>query len=203
VARRRRRRRHLAANPHRRRRHHHRNPVARRRTYRRRRHRNPFGISTSGITGQLTRGAKNGLGVLTGRVTSRWLPDLTGLSTSIASSSMGSGVATLALAGLQLASGILVGMLVKGMAGGEFASYVVAGAFDGVYEDVATSFSGSVPVIGKYLGGYSHSLPAVAGRALGGYSRTPTAATARGGMARVGSAALRRIGVGAAARVAR
>lgn len=169
----------------------------------RRRRRNPFGFSTAGIMGQVKRGASNGFGVLVGRVGSRALPDLTGISTSISSGGMGSTTATAALAAAQLASGILLAMLFKGF-GSEFANYIVAGAFDGVYEDVATSFSGSVPVIGKYLGGYSSTLPALARASIGGYSRSvPRTVSPAGGSARVGPSGLRRIGVGAAARVAK
>lgn len=142
----------------------------------------------------------NGAAVLAGRVVSRAVPDLTGISTMIASGSMGSSTATLALAGLQLAAGILVGGLIKG----DFGAYMIAGAFDGVYEDVATSFLNTTTVPGKYLGGYSRPLN-LAARAVAGYSRSgvPPAAAAGRAAGRVGAAALRRIGIGAAARVAR
>lgn len=147
--------------------------------------------------GQVKRGAVGGLGVLAGRVSSRYLPDVTGVSKMIAGGSMGSGVATAALAGAQLVSGILFAMLVKGFVGAEVAARMVDGAFDGVYEDVATSFTGTIPVIGQYLGGYSSTLPALAQASLGGYSR-PAAVGVRGYATpgRAGGTALRRIGIG-------
>jgi hypothetical protein len=175
---------------------------------RRRHRRNPFGISTGGIMGQLKRGATNGLGVLIGRVGSRALPDLTGISGTIAGSSMGSSVSTAALAGAQLASGIIVAMLAKAVGGGELGAMIVAGAFDGVYEDIATSFSGTIPVVGQYLGGYSSTLPSLAQAAVRGYSNprvagygaaATRAATGGGGNNR---GSLRRIGIGGG-RVAR
>lgn len=173
-----------------------------RRHARRRHRRNPFGISTGGIVGSLKRGATGGLGVLAGRVGSRLLPDLTGVSSAISGGGMGSVTATAALAGAQLAAGVIVAMLAKSAFGSEAGALVMAGAFDGVYEDIGTSM-GSVPVIGPYLGGYSATLPVVAQAAIRGYSRT---AAVRGYGASAGKAqgrsALRRIGIGGG-RVAR
>jgi hypothetical protein len=171
----------------------------RRRTYRR----NPFGFSIP----NLRRGAMNGAGVLLGRLGSRALPDMLGIGNMIAGSSLTSATATIALAGLQLAAGIVLGGFFRGELGG----YIIAGTFDGVYEDVGTSFFPNTTFPGKYLGAYSRPLNAASAAAIRGYSsstaaltpgnpRNPGSAPLAG---RVGPAGLRRIGVGAAARVAR
>lgn len=129
-----------------------------------------------------------------------------GVGNMIAGSSMTSATATIALAGLQVASGIILASFIKGRMG----ENIIAGTFDGVVEDVGTSFFPNTTFPGKYLGGYSRPLNLAASAAVRGYSGSPaiTAGTPRNPSSapmagRVGAAALRRIGVGAAARVAR
>jgi hypothetical protein len=166
-----------------------------------------MGFSLSAVK----QGAKNGAGVFAGRLLSRAVPDVTGISGMIAASNMSSMTATIALAAVQMVAGVLIGGLLKGFAGPEFGAYAIAGAFDGVYEDVATSALNTSTFPGKYLGGYSRPLNMASANAIRGYSgggyaipsgtpRNPGSAPLSG---RVGPAALRRIGIGAAARVAR
>lgn len=159
-----RRRRAYASNPrrHRRRRH---NPFMRR--HRRRYHRNPS-FSVRGIMAQVQTGLVGGLHVMVGRVGSRALPDLTGVSTMIASGSLSSVPATAALAAAQIVSGMLVAFAGARVFGAGAGGYVLAGAFDAVIEDLLQGLS--LPVIGQYLGDGGSMVTPYARAAFAGYS---------------------------------
>jgi hypothetical protein len=133
--------------------------------------------SINGFLTMLRYAAMDGAGVMAGRVFSRLVPDQLGLTNAISAGNMGSTSATLALAGAQLASGVLFAYAVSrvgGSAGERWAAAIGAGAFDGVYEDVLQGLQ--LPVIGQYLGDGACKLPmltraAVAGYSMGAYSR--------------------------------
>ena len=155
-----------------------------RRHARRRYRRNPS-FSMRGILGQAKTAAVGGLHIMAGRVGSRWIPDVTGLSGMIAASGIGSAPATALLALAQLAAGFVVSFGAGQFFGGQAAAYALAGAFDAVTEDVLQGFS--LPVIGQYLGDSGSRLPMMTRMSLAGYSanaavmavRAPQAATAR------------------------
>lgn len=161
------RRRHRRRNPtmhHRRRAHRRRNPFMRR--HHRRRRRNP-GLGS--FMRSITTGAKEGLFVMGGRVSSRAIPDLTGIAGLIANSPTITGFpATVFLALAQMAAGVLAGYAVGRTMGASEGALVVAGAFDGIYEDLLSSLS--VPVIGSYLGNPGAPLAYNMRRTLAGYS---------------------------------
>ncbi len=133
----------------------------------RRRRRNP-GFSVNGIIAQSKTGLVGGLHVMLGRVGSRALPDLTGISNMIAAGSLGSAAATGALALSQIASGFLIAFGVGRMFGAGAASFALAGSFDAVLEDLLQGLS--IPVIGQYLGEGGSMVTPIARAAFAGYS---------------------------------
>jgi hypothetical protein len=113
-------------------------------------------------------GLVGGFHVMIGRVGSRAIPDITGISGMIASSNMGSTASTAVLALAQLASGFVLAAIAGSLFGAGASSYQMAGAFDAVEEDLLQAFN--LPVIGQYLGGGGSMVTPMARMALRGYS---------------------------------
>lgn len=151
----------------------------------------------------LKEGAVGSLGVMGGRVIPRMVTDLGGIDTAITTSGMSGVTATVALAAAQVAVGLLAAFGAKKVLGPRAAVFVMAGAFDGVLEDVLNGATASqFPVIGKYLGNGASTLDAtarsmgfgsygVANARIASYSRAPKLAGYSGGKA----VNIRRIGI--------
>jgi hypothetical protein len=137
------------------------------RRHRRRYRRNP-GFSMRGIMGQVQTGLVGGLHVMLGRVGSRAIPDLTGISSMIATGGLSSAPATAALALAQIASGFIVSFGASKMFGAGAGAFALAGTFDAVIEDLLQGLS--LPVIGQYLGDGGSMVTPFARASFAGYS---------------------------------
>lgn len=143
MARKRKRRRNNAGNPPRRRRHRGRrrsNPglVLNPRRRGRRRRSNPFGGGGRGIVGQVTQGAVDAVGIVTGKVASRALPALLNLSMT--------GIAGVAI---QAASAVAAGWA-GSKVNRNFGRMMLAGGLAGILEGYAKV--ANIPVISPALG---------------------------------------------------
>lgn len=156
------------------RRHHrrrtHRNPMVNPRRHRRRHRRNPGMGSVRGFLDFLKEGALDGAGIFVGRVGSKAITGLTGISSGIQNMS-GSPTVVALLQGLSwIVTGGILGYAATRVVGQREGAAVVGGAFDAVYESVAMAAMGISPA-SSYLGGPGAVGYAVR-RAMHGYSAT-------------------------------
>src|SRR5205823_4403413 len=140
----------FAANPRRRRRHGHRrrhaNPFAlnprRRKRHHRRFRRNPFGVSTRGITGTILSGAKAGAGVILGEA-------IIGNTMAAIAARVPTGPVGFAVAG---AVATVTGMLTQRFLGSQWGGYASAGAWAWIYRGILANVR--VPFFSAGVSGY-------------------------------------------------